>query len=127
MYVQKIENMRVITTREIARQTKTYFELAKVERVSVKRGNDFVNLIVTDKPDATFVNDEWIKEFMEIPMEYRCNPFDVSPSGDLFFADKRNVEQLDKAIEQAKNGKTKRMKKGESLDEFLNRMEECIE
>ncbi|MDR2691514.1 MAG: type II toxin-antitoxin system YoeB family toxin [Dysgonamonadaceae bacterium] len=30
----------------------------------------------------------WINEFMSIPMEYHCNPFDINPSGDLFFANK---------------------------------------
>ena len=33
--------------------------------------------------------------------EYLCNPFDVSPSGDMFWADSRNVEELKKTIEQA--------------------------
>lgn len=38
--------MKVITTREIVRETKTYFELAEKERVVVKRGKKYVNLIV---------------------------------------------------------------------------------
>ncbi len=59
LYVHlKIKEMRLITTRDIARQTKTYFDLAEVERVAVKRGNKFVNLIVTDTPDAKFINAE---------------------------------------------------------------------
>jgi hypothetical protein len=94
--------MKVITTREIARQTKAYFELAETERVAVKRGNKYVNLIVTEDPDTKFMSESWIKEFwikefFSIPAEYRVNPFDVSPSGDLFFADKRNLEHIDKA------------------------------
>ena len=98
--------MRVVTTREIVRNTKEIFDMAETERVAVKRGKKYVNLIVTDDPDTTFVSENWIKEFMSIPEQYRCNPFDISPSGDLFFADKRNVEHLDKAIEQARSGKT---------------------
>jgi hypothetical protein len=91
--------MKVITTREIARQTKIYFELAENERIAVKRGkNKYVNLIVTDAPDTKFMSESWIKEFLSIPAEYRANPFDVSPSGDLFFADKRNLEHIDKAV-----------------------------
>lgn len=35
-----------------------------------------------------------IKGFLAIPAKYRCNPFKISPSGDLFWADQRNVEQL---------------------------------
>ena len=89
--------MKVITTREIVRQTKTYFDMAEKERVMVKRGKKYVNLIVSDEPDTKFVNEKWIKEFMSIPVEFRLNPFEVSPSGDLFFADKRNLEHIDKA------------------------------
>lgn len=97
MYVQKTKNMKIITTREIVRETRTYFDLAENERVAVKRGKKYVNLIVTDTPDTKFFSEDWIKEFMAIPDEYRINPFDVSPSGDLFFADKRNLEHIDKA------------------------------
>jgi hypothetical protein len=89
--------MKIITTREIRKETKAFFELAEKERVVVKRGDKYVNLIVTKDPDSKFVNEDWIKEFMSIPSEYRVNPFDVSPSGDLFFADKRNLEHIDKA------------------------------
>ncbi|SCD20328.1 hypothetical protein PSM36_1507 [Proteiniphilum saccharofermentans] len=88
--------MKIITTREIVRETKTYFELAEKERIAVKRGRKYVNLIVTDDPDTKFVSEDWINEFMSIPAEYRINPFDVSPSGDLFFADKRNIEKIEK-------------------------------
>ncbi len=35
-------------------------------------------------------------EIAKIPEEYRCDPYEISPSGDPFFADKRNVEALDK-------------------------------
>lgn len=99
--------MKVITTREIARQTKTFFELAETERVAVKRGNKFVNLVVTDAPDSVFVSVDWFKEFMSIPAEYRCDPFEISPSGDLFFADRRNLEK----ISRAKTGKITRLTK----------------
>lgn len=97
--------MKVITTREIARQTKTFFELAETERVAVKRGKKFINLIVSDTPDSVFVSVDWFKEFMSIPAEYRCDPFEFSPSGDLFFADRRNIERISKA----KTGKTTRL------------------
>ena len=46
---------------------------------------------------------------MKIPEEYRVNPFDVSPSGDLYFADKRNIERIDKA----RQGKTKQLSEEE--------------
>jgi len=93
--------MKVITTREMRNDAKTYFELAEKESVVVKRGkNKYVNLVITNSPDKKFFTDDWLKEFFEIPAEYRVNPFNVSPSGDLFWADKRNVEHVDKAIEE---------------------------
>lgn len=41
------------------------------------------------------------KEIEAIPEEYRCDPYEISPSGDPYFADKRNVEALNKAIKEA--------------------------
>jgi len=106
--------MKIITTREIVRKTKTYFDLAERERVAVKRGRKYVNLIVTDNPDTKLVSEDWINEFMSIPAEYRINPFEVSPSGDLFFADKRNIEHIDTALA----GRTKRLSDEERNELF---------
>lgn len=97
VHTDKHITMKIITTRDIVRKTKTYFDLAEKERVAVKRGKKYVNLIVTDDPSTKFVSEDWINEFMSIPHEYRLNPFDVSPTGDLFFADKRNIEHINKA------------------------------
>jgi len=105
--------MRVITTREIVRQTKTYFDLAETERIAVKRGKKYINMIVADSPDKVFFDEGWINDFLSIPAEYRCNPFDTSPSGDIFWADKRNVEQLNKSITQARAGNVKRLSRKE--------------
>ncbi|MDR0995875.1 MAG: type II toxin-antitoxin system Phd/YefM family antitoxin [Tannerella sp.] len=95
--------MKVITAREVRNGMKSYFDLAEKEKIVVKRGNGkYIRLVSVDNPDANLVSDAWIDAFMAIPMEYRCNPFKISPSGDLFFADKRNVAHLDDAIRQAK-------------------------
>lgn len=48
---------------------------------------------------------KWLVEFFSIPQEFRCNPFDTSESGDIFFADKRNVEKLKTTLQQAGEGK----------------------
>lgn len=37
-------------------------------------------------------------EIAKIPEQYRCDPYKISPSGDPFFADKRNVEKLDRIL-----------------------------
>ena len=47
------------------------------------------------------------KEIEAIPEEYRCDPYEISPSGDPFFADKRNVEELRRRIDDAHNGRSK--------------------
>jgi len=116
--------MKIITTRDIVRKTKTYFDLAEIERVIVKRGNKYINMVVTDTPDRVFLDEEWIKDYLEIPAEYRCNPFDISPSGDIFWADKRNVEQLDKSVkvaeQQIKEGKVTRISGKNELIAFLD-------
>lgn len=99
--------MRIITTREFRQEAKSFFELAENERVSVKRGkNKYVNLIVTDCPDKRIFSEDWLKEFFSIPAEYRVNPFEISPSGDLYFADKRNIDAIEAARKEMKQGKT---------------------
>jgi hypothetical protein len=37
-------------------------------------------------------------EIAKIPEQYRCDPYEISPSGDPFFADKRNVEKLNRIL-----------------------------
>lgn len=105
--------MKIITTREFRNEAKTYFELAEKEKVAVKRGKKYVRLVVTNSPDKTLLDEDWIKQFLDIPEEYKCNPFEISPSGDIFFADKRNVEQLNRAVKEAKAGKRTRLSKEE--------------
>lgn len=77
-----------------------------------------------------------------IPEEFRCNPYDCSPSGDPFFADKRNVEAVETAFkddntviskeeffaslergEQAyRDGKCIRLLPGETVEQLLERV-----
>ena len=112
--------MKIISTREFRNGAKAYFELAEKERVAVKRGNKFVNFIVTDEPDSQFFSEDWIKEFLEIPEKYRCNPFDVSPSGDLFWADKRNVEHVKERLKGSDTTDTLKVKDAEALKSLLD-------
>ncbi|MDR3218707.1 MAG: hypothetical protein LBU22_06960 [Dysgonamonadaceae bacterium] len=51
--------MKIITTREIRNNTKTYFEMAENERVSIKRGKKFVNLVVGKSPDEVYLSENW--------------------------------------------------------------------
>ena len=90
--------MKILTTREFRSEAKSYFEMAEKERVAIKRGKKYINLIVSDDPAKRYVDEDWIAAFLSIPAEHRVNPFDVSPSGDLYFADKRNLDRIDKAM-----------------------------
>ncbi len=61
------------------------------------------------------------KEIQSIPEEFRCDPYEISPSGDPFFADRRNVEELNRRIEEAhKDGAHGTvLKSREDIDRFL--------
>jgi hypothetical protein len=78
--------------------------MAGKERVAVKRGKEYVNLTISDDPAKPLLDETWVREFFAIPEEFRVNPFDVSPSGDVFWADRRNVEELDRAVKAAHEG-----------------------
>ncbi len=86
----KIKTMRIITSREFRDNQKKYFDMVdNNEQVVVKRKNRSYQLVPVSEDDM----------LVDIPKEYRCDPYEISPSGDLFWADKRNVEKVKKAIE----------------------------
>ncbi len=92
--------MKVITTRELQNQTKAVFEMAENERVVVKRGKKYAIQTMSEDPAKPLLDETWVREFFAIPEEFRVNPFDVSPSGDVYWADRRNVEEDRRRIEQ---------------------------
>ncbi|GHT65817.1 hypothetical protein AGMMS50239_26310 [Bacteroidia bacterium] len=112
--------MVIVSTREFRDKQKKYLDLAEEERVLIKRGKKYINLFVTNEPDDNFVNETWIKEFLSIPEEYRCNPFEISPSGDLFWADKRNIELVREGERQIKEGKFTRITSDEEFKNFFD-------
>jgi len=46
--------------------------------------------------------DEDIKWFFETPKEYRIDPFELSPSGDIHWADKRRVKNFEENLEKGR-------------------------
>jgi antitoxin YefM len=76
--------MQVISSRAFRDSQKKYLDLATRERVIIKRKNDFLELV----PRGNTIPD---------------NP---SPSLDPWFDNPKNLETLNRSIEQAKNGKT---------------------
>lgn len=79
--------MIVISTREFRENQKKFFDLAGEQRVIIKRKNQFIELV----PRGNVI------------------PEGVSPSNDSYFDDPRNVEDVVRASEQARNGKTVRL------------------
>jgi hypothetical protein len=112
--------MVIVSTKEFRDNQKKYFDLAEEEKVLVKRGKKYINLFVTDEPDNNFVSETWVKEFLSIPVEYRSNPFEISPSGDLFWADKRNIELVREGERQIKEGKLTRITSEIELKNFFD-------
>ena len=45
-----------------------------------------------------FSSDELIS-FFNIPEEYRCNPFQYDSEGRLFYADRRNVDKVERFLD----------------------------
>ncbi|MDR1153658.1 MAG: hypothetical protein LBL04_03020 [Bacteroidales bacterium] len=111
---------RIISTSEFRENQKKYLDLAEKERVVIKRGRNLITLTVAQK--VTDVNKTWFEEFFSIPEKFRCNPFDYSPSGDLFYADTRNVEHVKSAIEKANQGAGVRIGTKEELKSFLDKL-----
>jgi len=70
--------------------------------------------------------DTEVKTFFGIPRKYRVDPFDISPSGDVYWADWRNVEHLDRDREASKEdieaGRCIEKKPGESFEDFMERI-----
>ena len=86
----KHTKMKIVTSREFRDHQKKYFEMVdNNEQVIVKRKNRAYKLVPVNDDDM----------LVDIPKEFRCDPYEVSPSGDVFWADKRNVEKVKKAIE----------------------------
>lgn len=86
--------MRIVTSREFRDHQKKYFEMVdNNEQIIVKRKNRAYKLVPVSDDDM----------LVDIPKEYRCNPYEISPSGDVFWADKRNIEKVKKAIENKEN------------------------
>ena len=86
----KRTKMKIVTSREFRDNQKKYFDMVdNKEQVVVKRKNRAYKLVPVSDDDM----------LVDIPKEFRCDPYEVSPSGDTFWADKRNVEKVKKAIE----------------------------
>ncbi len=109
----KSTTMKIVTSREFRDNQKKYFDMVdNREQVIVKRSKHRAYKIVPVTDDDMLI---------EIPEEYRCDPYEISPSGDLFWADKRNVEIVKKAIE-SKNQVSDKLNSAKDIKNFLNNL-----
>jgi len=69
-------------------------------------------------------SDHELSLFFKIPKKHRIDPFEIIEDGDVFYADKRNVEQLEKDIEQAekdiREGRVTVVKNKAELEDFFD-------
>ena len=103
--------MKIITSREFRDNQKKYFDMVdNNEQIVVKRSKNKAYKLVPVSDDDMLV---------EIPKEYRCNPYEISPTGDIFWADKRNIDIVKKAIEN-KEKVSDKLKSADDIKNFLN-------
>lgn len=103
--------MRVVTSREFRDNQKKYFDMVdNKEQIVVKRSKNRAYKLVPVSDDDILV---------DIPKEYRCDPYEISPSGDMFWADKRNVEIVKKAVEN-KDQIAGKLNSADDIKNFLN-------
>ena len=85
--------MVVVSSREFRNNQARYFDLVdNKDQILIQRGRNKAYRLIP------VTEDDYISP---IPSEYLCNPFDISPSGDMFWADKRNVEKFEKSLGRA--------------------------
>ncbi|MFA6831226.1 MAG: prevent-host-death protein [Bacteroidaceae bacterium] len=75
--------MIIVNSREFRENQKKYFDLAEVQRVIIKRKD----------------------KFMELVSHGNTIPEGISPSNDSYFDNPRNIEDIEKGLKQAKEGK----------------------
>lgn len=103
--------MKIVTSREFRDNQKKYLDMVdNKEQVIVKRSKNRAYKLVPVSEDDMLV---------DIPKKYRVNPYEISPSGDVFWADKRNIEKLKKAIEN-KDQVAVKLKSPDDIKNFLN-------
>ena len=110
--------MVVVSSREFRTNMMTYFTESNCDDFIVKtrdHGSFKVSIKPVKRDDA----------ILNIPPEYRRDPYEISPSGDPFFADQRNIDMIEERLKKEKNGEVQlhEMLPDESFDDFLTRIE----
>lgn len=88
--------MKKITEIQFKQNIDAFLEQATDEPIQIELVNN--TLYLSTIQNTNVIDNEWVKEFMAIPEEFRINPFEISDYGDLYWADKRNVDGVKKII-----------------------------
>ncbi len=89
--------MKKITEKEFKQNIDAVLEQATDEPIQIELLNN--TLYLSTIRNINILDNKWVKEFMAIPEEFRINPFEISDSGDLYWADKRNVDGVMRILE----------------------------
>jgi len=113
---------RIIITPRNKRQSRIIKSLFKEMDIPLKEKKESLETKILSLYEEGHYDDEDIKWFFETPKEYRVDPFELSPSGDIHWADKRRVEKFE---ENLKNGR-KEKEKGELVSINIDELWENI-
>jgi len=95
--------MKKITEKEFKQNIDTVLEQSTDQPIQIELLNN--TLYLSTIRNINILDNEWVKEFMAIPEEFRINPFEISDSGDLYWADSRNVEGVKEVIKNQKKSR----------------------
>lgn len=95
--------MKKITEKQFKQNIDIFLEQATDEPIQIEIENNLLYLSTIQ--NINIIDKEWVKDFMAIPEEFRVNPFDISDSGDLYWADSRNVEGVKEVIKNQKKSR----------------------
>jgi len=116
LLVQPTDKKQSLLARKVLKNAHIPFKKQKKERLEAK---------MFRLNQEGHYSDYDLALFFEIPKKYRIDPFEIIEDGDVFYADQRNVEQLEKDIEEAKKDREEgRMLRFNNLDELWAHFEE---
>jgi len=95
--------MKKITEIQFKHNVDAFLEQATDETIQIETESN--TLYLSTIQNTNIIDKEWVKEFMAIPEEFRINPFEISDSGDLYWADSRNVEGVKEVIKNQKKSR----------------------
>ena len=88
--------MKKINEKQFKQNIDAFLEQATEEPIQIEMKDNTLYFSTID--NLQIIDNDWIKEFMAISEEFRVNPFEISDSGDLYWADRRNVEVVNDTI-----------------------------